>query len=190
VTQHARRRGRGERALEEKAEVIESLLGFLGKPLEWVLNRIGAGRIATLEHDRALFKKADAAVGERFVGDLLNSNLYNHWCRLKDAQRLGHFVDDFKEEQNQFLDRGVRKAIRDAIDKLDAVDDFVRHHFFASRTANRVDVLRLYPELRDSGEPAKENLYRQRSAELNVLLGNAWESYKKFRSTVKRRLKV
>lgn len=46
--------------------MIESLLGLLAEPLEWVLDRIGAGRTATLEHDRALFKKAAAAVGERF----------------------------------------------------------------------------------------------------------------------------
>jgi len=167
--------------------LLGAIVGFFGK---MILDRFRANRASTLDHDRALFKKADAEVNEVFLNDLLNSHLYNHWCEHDDARRLGHFVEDFRREEHQFLDGRVRKAAHRTLDKLGAVDDFLAHHFFARHLGPEDHQLQLYPDLRDSGDDVKEKRYRDRAKELDSLCSEAWDDYKIFRSTVKRRLKV
>lgn len=165
---------------------MEWLLTILDKVFGPLMGRWVTARALDLEHDKRLFKKLDRSVNEVFLNELLNSRLYNNWCRHKDALRLGHFIEDFRRQENQFLDRKVRKALAAALDDLDAIDTFIAKHFFAGYLGTNDDSLRLYPELRDREAPE----YYARSEELNARLGPAWDSYTKFRATAKRRLRV
>ena len=174
----------------EKAQVIGALLGLLTKPLAWILERVDTARAATLSHDRGLFKKLDEAVNETFLADLLNSHLYNNWCEKEDAVRLGHFLQDFRREENQFVDKRVRDAARETFDKLQLVRAFIGQHYFSGHLGPDDTRLRLYPELRDSPDEARRKRFWDHSKELNGLTDEAWDSYKKFRAIVKQRLKM
>ena len=147
------------------------------------------------EHDVAIFKKGDATVNEPLLDNLLNGNLYNHWCRFSDIREVGHFVREFRREENQFLDRGVRKAALNAVGTLQKVDSFVGQHFFRplgfpSPEPDGDIMLHLYPELRHSDEREQRQRYEQRAQELDVLTTAAWVAYRKYRATVRDRLKV
>ena len=173
--------------------MIEAILGSVVGVLKWLGGLLFKSRAVShaqaREHDVALFRKGDATVNESFLNDLLNSDLYNHWCRYEAIRDLGHFCEDYLREENQFLDPRVRKAARKAIGKLDEVDRFVGQHFFRS-PRGREGMLRLYPELREAAEDERRTLYQRRASELTALTGEAWRAYKEYRATVKKRLMV
>ncbi len=169
--------------------MIESLLGLLKSLLGFLFKSHAASQAQSRDHDVALFRKADATVNEVFVSDLLNADLYNRWCRVPDIRALRHFCDDYRREENQFLDQKVAKAALAAVEHLDAVDSFVGRHFFSVREMND-DIIRLYPELKNADDAVGRDRYRQRAEELTELTAAAWAAYREYRATVKRRLKV
>lgn len=143
------------------------------------------------EHDAALFKKGDETVSESFLNGILNSDLYNHWCNLPDIQAVGYFCADFRLEENQFLDKRVAGAADKAIRALSEVRSFVGKNFFTSHMPNDSDRLFLHQELRESPDEAQRDRYwKALVPELNALIDTAWEAYKNYRATVKRRLIV
>lgn len=175
--------------------MIEAILGPVVGVLKWLGGLLFKSRAVShaqaREHDLALFKKGDATVNESFLNDLLNSDLFNHWCLLPDIQAVGHFCTDFKRVENQFLDRKVGDAADEAIMALNVVNSFVGVNFFRSHMPNDRDRLFLHHELRESPDEAKRDRYwKVLVPELNRLLDEAWEAYKTYRSTVKKRLMV
>jgi len=152
---------------------------------EWILR--GAAR----EHDIALFKKGNDLIDEEFLDNLLNSNLYNHWCWLADIQRVGHFCRDFSREENQFIDRRMKKVAGETLAALCKVNEFVGRHFFISLQKNQEEKsLYLYPEMRHSDDPEQRSHYERHEREIDALTSDAWKVYLRYRSTVRNRLKV
>ncbi len=174
--------------------MIDTILGPVLGVLKWLVELLfksrGASQAQSREHDLALFRKGDAAVNESFLDDLLNSDLYNHWCDIDNIRAVRHFWQDFEREENRFLDRKVRKAALAAIRALHDVDSFVAKNFFMSRLPNDEGRLFLYPELREAADEEERARYWRFASDLNTLLGTAWELYKKYRATVKKRLMV
>lgn len=175
--------------------MIEAILGPVVGAVKWLGGLLFKSRAVShalaREHDVALFKKGDATVSESFLNDLLNSNLYNHWCLLPDVQAVGHFCTDFKRIENQFLDRKIGDAAAEAIRALSEVCSFVGVNFFQSHMPNDRDRLFLHHELRESPDAAKRDRYwKVLVPELNRLIDAAWETYKTYRATVKKRLMV
>jgi len=180
---------------EEAAAVIEAIFGPVVGVLKWLGGLLFKSRAVShaqaREHDVALFRKGDATMNESFLNDLLNSDLFNHWCLLHDIQTVGHFCTDFKRVENQFLDRKIGDAADGVIMALSAVNSFVGVNFFRSQMPNDRDRLFLHHELRESPDEAKRDRYwKVLVPELNQLLDEAWEAYKNYRSTVRNRLMV
>ena len=175
--------------------MLETILGPVLGVLKWLGGLLfrsrAASRAQAREHDVALFKKADAIVNESFLNDLLNSDLYNHWCYMRDIRAVGHFCTDSTREENQFLDKKVAKAADDAIRALSEVRSFVGKNFFMSDMPNDDDRLFLHRELRESPDDVQRDRYwKVLVPELNRLTDVAWEAYKTYRATVRRRLMV
>lgn len=168
-------------------EFLQSLLGVLKWLFGLVFNSYAVSQAHSREHDVALFKKGDATVNEAFLDALLNRDLYDQRCWLEDIRTVRHFCEDFGREENQFLDRKVRKAALNAVQKLAAVDAFVATNFFP---VNDSDKLRLYPEMRHSDDEKLRNHYRKHAKELNALTEAAWDAYRQYRAAVRERLKV
>ena len=141
----------------------------------WLIDR------RSYEHDLAIFKKADDAVTESFLADLLNADLYNMRCSYKDIARAGHFCEDFNRIENQYLSRRLRRTMEKFRKNLSEVDYFVGKHFFAIND----DRLKLYPERR-----LDDKEYAAYIKEMHALTLAAWEAYKEYRAAVKRLLKV
>jgi len=140
------------------------------------------------QHDVALFTKADNIIDEPLLDDLLNHQLFNHWCERDAIERMGRFRRDFVREQNQYLHPEVRRAAHDLIDRLTKLDNFCSTHFFTSPTGD--GSYRLYPEMRNHAEPEMRARYWDRVPELNELSEAAWTAYRKYRATVKKRLRI
>jgi hypothetical protein len=111
-------------------------------------------KIAAREHDVALFKKGDVTVNEPFLHNLLNNDLFNHWCKRADILAVQYFCTDFRREENRFLDKQVSEAADDAIKTLSAVDSFVAKNFFRSHVPDGRDKLARHRESRDSEDDA------------------------------------
>jgi hypothetical protein len=173
-------------------EMVSGALKWLG---ELFYKAYAASHAHSREHDVALFKKGDETVNEAFLDNLLNGNLYNHWCWLSDIRTVRHFAQDFRREENQYLDRGVRRAALDAVGTLQKVDSFVGQHCFTLLGLPAPDpddgiALHLYPELRDSEDQERRERYEQCARDLDDLTTAAWDAYRKYRATVRNRLKV
>lgn len=139
----------------------------------------------------ALFSKGDATVNEAFLHDLLNGSLFNHSFEHPDMRAVGHFCTDFRREGNRFLDVPVAEAIDEAIQALSALNTFVGVNFFRSQMPNDSERSFMDRRLRDSSNEAERDRYwKVLVPELNRLIDVAWEAYKKYRATVKRRLMV
>ena len=175
--------------------MLETILGPVIGVLKWFGGLFFKSRAASQaqarEHDVALFRKGDTTVNESFLDNLLNSTLYNHWCDLPDIRAVGHFCTDFRREENQFLDKKVAEAADEAIRALGEVRSFVGKHFFTSHMPNDSDRLFLHHELRESPDEAQRDRYwKVLVPELNTLIDAAWEAFKNYRATAKRRLMV
>ncbi len=84
-----------------------------------------------------------------------------------------------------------REAADETIRALSEVCSFVGRNFFTSHMSNDRDRLFLHHELRESPEEAQRDRYwKVLVPELNRLIDVAWEAYKTYRATVKRRLMV
>jgi hypothetical protein len=85
----------------------------------------------------------------------------------------------------------VAEAAGEAIRALSEVCSFVGLNFFTSHMRNDSDRLFLHHELRESpDEPQRARYWKVLVPELNTLIDTAWEAYKNYRATVKRRLLV
>lgn len=172
--------------------MIDAILGSIIGVLEWLGGLLfkshTAAQAQAREHDKTLFRKGDATVNEAFLDTLLNGNLYHLWCWVADIRPVRHFCQDSVREENQFLDRKVKRKALKAIQRLAAVDSFVATHFFTAN--NNAEMLRLYPEWRDSADEERRTQYWNYAKELNALTERAWEAYRTYRATVRDRLMV
>jgi hypothetical protein len=175
--------------------MLETLLGPVVGVIKWVgglfMKSRAASQVQAREHDVALFRKGDATVNEAFLDNLLNGNLYNHWFERPDMRAVGHFCGDFRREENQFLDKRAADAVGELIQALSALNKFVGVNFFPSHMPNDAKRSFLHHELRESHDEAQRDRYwKVLVPELNRLIDVAWESYKTYRATIKRRLMV
>jgi hypothetical protein len=175
--------------------MIDIILGPIFGMVKWLSGLLFTSRAASQaqarEHDVALFKKGDTTVNEVFLDDLLNSDLYNHWCNRRDIRAVGRFCTDFRRAESQFLDGRVAEAVGKAILALRQLDSFVGKNFFTSDMPNDNDRLVLHHDLRDSPNEAQRDRYwNVLVPELNTLIDTAWEAYRQYRATVKKRLMV
>lgn len=140
---------------------------------EWVL---GVSR----EHDVAIFRKLDAVANEAVVGDLLNRRIYTSTFKLEDDALLANFIEELPRIENRYLDRKLRKQAKQLVLELAELLALVRRTFWAVGEG----WLKFRPD------PIDPEIYDREWKELNLKIDCAWNAYKRYRTTVKQRLRV
>jgi hypothetical protein len=175
--------------------MVETILGPVLGALKWLGRMLLKSRVASQaharEHDVALFKKGDTTVNESFLNDLLNSDLYYHRCSGPDIRAVSRFCTACRREENRFLDEAVAGTVDQAVSTLSELFSFVGKHFFTSELPNDSDRLFLNRTLRESpDETQRARYWNVLVPELNALTDAAWQAYKTYRATVRKRLMV
>jgi len=172
------------------ALVLVGLLTFRKQVLRWVT------RNGRREADRGVFERADALMSERQVLSLLDELARTHSYLFGEMEPLKCFARFFREEGNQYLDKGVRSRLERTLEVLNALWEFVATQFFVYPERQGSDTLRLcmQPEwnIDRAGRGTREEIarYDELSDQLEGLVAVAEKRYRQYRGEVKSRLQV
>lgn len=149
-----------------------------------------------LDHDGAIFRNSSKQMDEAHLRALIQDLRDGHAYTKREADAIKRFFHFFELTGNQFIDRPIKKACLTLTESLRRLMGFIAINFFVyprSQTSNDFRY-RMHPGLNSDldGTGAADEMakYAKYERELYALLDATSDSYARYRSLVKSRLKL
>jgi hypothetical protein len=94
------------------------------------------------QHDLATFRRSDEILSELHLASALTSLLETHSYRDKFSYELDEYFGFFERASNQFIDKILADALRNYVESLNDLDDFLSLKFFDTLESQRGDNIR------------------------------------------------
>ena len=145
-------------------------------------------------HDLRIFEKLNDVLSEEQVLRIVDAIATNHMFRKDQKAKIEDYYYLAVETQHRYLIEEIEKANIEYLGSIGAFCSFLSQHFFYSKHESTMEFLYLYPDLNpDRGTDLterSEEIYFQRSEELNEVAVNLERKAKDYRKKIKEVLYV
>lgn len=178
----------------------EPMLAFIGFLTAFLVQDIKEFRKANLNksilnHDKENFKEYDLILQGTELLDELNNGIYNLRTDMGFTKKLWRFLRKAEQIEGEFNDKDIQKSFSVAVDNLKNLSSFLAKHFFVpnegvDKVSEGEFLLYLYPELKNSNEPDKRKIYKDREEELHMIIDQVIKSYESYRKLIKKKMLI
>jgi len=143
---------------------------------------------AIKRHDKGIFQGSDPLLSEKELFDTL-SEIENTHCYHDDFLLSGtQFYKFFEDEKNDYINKNIKKAVKELTSSLNDLLWFLGKHFFVSPSDQIVEKgnwrFKMYPE--DEDNLGKTSIrYKETEQKLYVLTEIVRTKYSEYRSLVR-----
>lgn len=147
------------------------------------------------DQDKELFNDYENILSGDELLYVLDNKLGNLRTDGTFTKKLGKFLLKSDRIEGAFNNKKVQKKFSNFVTKLKYLQDFIAGHFFVPKEGmwkNSEDefLFYLYPDLKNSGDPEKRNIYVKRERELYTLIDETIDAYKEYRKYIKKIMNI
>ncbi len=144
-----------------------------------------------IEHDKNIFTQADGIMNGSFLSDFLSCLGNDHSYRLNDTRTLENICQFLAKDENQFISRNLEQVTQEFLKSSVKLLDFSAYKFyiFPDNQTSGNSRLCMAPALNmdRAGHVTQEQQaqYRELTGNLDNLIRDIREKYRKWRSDIK-----
>lgn len=144
----------------------------------------------SVEHDKKLYLIYEEILPEKDFVYLLNNDIWNSRTDNGYVGRISKYLHLADSIEGNFIESKLNKKFNIFIGSLHELRTFFATHFFVpndgmAKSTEGEYLLYLYPDLKNSNDESKRELYATRLKQLHEVIDKTIKSYKDFRKQIK-----